>query len=498
MSERTLKEQRQIVAAMKRLEKQQKESSFDPARPDSRPTVVQETILRDISRIKYRYVVAGNRSGKTALAARELAWIVTDTHPYWERPASWANENITIIIACQNLTNGAAEIWHNKLAPFLDLAEWRLEKQGNTLKRIVHRKDGTQIIFVSHSDGSDKSRKQMQGFTAHYVWLDEMPSSMAILEELQARISTTEGLFIATFTPKFKSDAIRKVVDSSIEPVAKKYKMSMLDIPKVDKETELARLAGQPQSVINTVIYGEWSTGENAAYLFEYDTMTVASLPPHYNAGWRHVESVDPALRSKCGYTLWAEDPNDGTWYLVNDQYIEGSQTLDPESLFVQIQRRSEKYNITRRISDSMAWFTSVAAKNGVQYIIPFDKNSRKDELMKKLQLSLSQGKVKVGRWCEAFIDEIQSCQFREDSDKLVNSSSYHTLDCAQYFCDNIPKFDPSAAILPWEHKLLQAHKTRLKSEQEQKRLNQKIDNRPGGRVRKPLAAWGRGRYRIR
>lgn len=493
-------EARQLAAAMKALEKKQLIRAFDAFKPESRPNSKQLDILKDLGHIKYRYVVAGNQSGKSQLAARELAWMLTDTHPYWERPIEWGTEPLLILIAGQDLTMMATELWHKKLAPFLDLNDWKQEKQGNTLKKVTNRKTGDQIVFLSHSDGSEKNRKHMQGYTAHYVWLDEMPTNTSILEELQLRIQSKGGYMLATFTPKFRNDKIRKIVDGSEEPYSKKYRMSKFDNPIFADayEEEMSRLAGFSKSERDTILYGEWSTGDNAAYLFDYDTMTVDKLPEHYNSGWRHVVSVDPALRSQCGYTLWAEDPNTAVWYLVNDNYIQGDASLDPETLYMEVERRSSNYNLARRISDSMAWFTSVAAKYGNPYLIPYNKNSRKDELMKGLQSKLTEGKIKIGRWCGAFIDEIQSCQFREGTDKLINSSSYHTLDASQYFCDMIPKYDPSKAVLPWQQMLLESHRRRLEAESQQLRMKQKADNGPGKRVKKPLKGWKRGRFRIK
>jgi phage terminase large subunit-like protein len=494
-----LYEQKQIAAAIKALQRKQLVSAFDAFRPESRPNQRQEEILRDIGKVKYRYVVAGNQSGKSQLAAREVAWILSDTHPYWERPKEWGNEPLLVLIAGQDLTMMATELWAKKLAPFLDQAEWRPERQGNTLKKVVNKRTGDQIVFLSHSDGSEKNRKHMQGYTAHYVWLDEMPTNTAILEELQLRVQSKRGFFLATFTPKAVNDKIRKVVDSAEEPYAKKYRMSKFDNPLFADafEEEMSRLSGYSDSYRRTVLYGDWSVGESAVYHFNYEQMTVDKLPDHYHAGWRHAESVDPALRSKCGYTLWAEDPNDGIWYLVNDKYIQGDQTLHPERLFAEVQKRSENYNIARRISDSMAFFTSTAARHGVNYIIPYSKNNRKEELIKGLQTALSMGKIKIGRWCGTFIDEIQSCQFQEDSDKIINSSIYHTLDCAQYFADNIPAYDPSKAALPWQTMLHQAHQQRLTDESQKIKMGR---IQQGGRVAKPLSAWNKrgGRYRIK
>lgn len=492
-------EKKQLVAAMRALQRKQLTSSFDAFRPNTRPNDRQLEILNDLGKIKYRYVVAGNQSGKSQLAAREIAWILTDTHPTWKRPEEWRSEPLLILIAGQDLTMMATELWSKKLAPFLDLSEWQQIKQSNTLKKAVNKRTGDQVVFLTHGDGSDKNRKHMQGYTAHYVWLDEMPTNTSILEELQLRIQSKNGYFLSTFTPKFRNDKIRKIVDSSEEPYAKKYKMSKFDNPIFAKsfEEEMSRLAGYSESERNTILYGEWSTGDNSAYHFDYDMMTVDQLPHHYNAGWRHVEAVDPALRSKCGYTLWAEDPNSGVWYLINDNYVEGSNSLDPETLFQTIKKRSSGYNLIRRISDSMAWYTSVASKHGCSYMIPHDKNSRKEELMKGLQAQLSSGKVKIGRWCSAFIDEIQSCQFREGTDKLINASSYHTLDCAQYFCDAIPAYKPENASLPWQTMLYQSHQRRLEAESRAQTLKQH-NKGPGTRKLKSIKGWSRGRKSFR
>jgi len=348
----------------------------------------------------------------------------------------------------------------------------------------------------------------MQGYVANYVWLDEMPTNTSILEELQLRIQSKGkqgkiSSFIATFTPKFRSDKIRKIVDGSKEPYSQKYKMSKFDNPIFADafEEEMARLQGYSSSERRTILYGDWSTGDSAAYRFNYEEMTVDKLPDHYHAGWRHVESVDPALRSKCGYTLWAEDPNSGVWYLVNDAYIQGDQTLDPNELFQIIQKRSSNYNICRRISDSMAYYTSVAAKQGVNYMIPFSKNNRKEELIKGLQIALSTGKIKIGRWCGAFIDEVQSCQFQEDSDKIINSSIYHTLDCAQYFVDSVPKYDPAQAALPWDVMLQQAHQRNLTRKSQEAKLQAKGKSSRVGNIAKHPRAWGsrgKGTYRVK
>jgi len=485
-----LDEQKKIAIALRRLEKSDLDKAFDAFHLKSRPNKKQILVLKDIGRIQYRYVVAGNQSGKSQLAARDLAWFLNDNHPYYTRPEEWASEPMTVLIGVQDLTLGQ-EMWTKKVRPFLH-GDWKEERQGNSLKRCVERNTGDVIYFLSHSDGSEKNRKHMQGYVAHYLWLDEMPSSHKILEELQRRVDARKGRFLATFTPKFKNDTIRRVVDASKAPLSKKYQMSKLDNPiYADRlDEELQKLAGYPESEKRTILYGEWSTGDGAVYSFDYDFMTVTQLPESYGRGWRHVEAVDPALRSKCGYTLWAEDPSTGVWYLVEDKYIEGTQTLDPNELLNIITKRSQGYNVVRRISDSMAWFTSVANTKGITYLIPYDKNSRKEDLIKGLQSALSLGKIKVGRWCTAFIDEIQSCQMSETTDRIINSSSFHTLDCAQYFCDLVPKYEKLNLAQPWAAK--------LREENEQYKAKQAVAASAATSRVRPIRSWGRGRFNVR
>lgn len=484
------KEQRRIAIASKRLTQLNLTKAFDAAFPSSRPTKKQLAVLKDIDKIQYRYVVAGNQSGKSQLAARDLTWVLNNEHPYFKRPAHWGQEPMTILVAVQDLTLGS-EMWYKKIKPFLT-DDWREERQGNSLKKCSNRVNGDTIYFVSHSDGSEKNRKHMQGYVAHYLWLDEMPSSHKILEELQRRVDARQGRFIATFTPKFKNDTIRRMVDSSRAPVSAKYQMGKLDNPiYADRlEEEMQKLAGLPESEKRTILYGEWSTGEDAVYHFDYEAMTVASMPDNYSHGWRHVVSVDPALRSVCGFTLWAEDPNTQIWYLVDDTPVIGSVTLDPETLFQTVFDKYKSYNIVRRITDSMPFFQATASKHGENFMTPYNKNdNRKKDLIKGLQTMLSSNRIKIGRWCTTFVDEIQSCQFREESDKLVNSSSYHTLDCAQYFCDAIPApADKMNYSQPWEVKLRQ--------ENQQFKAKEKA-TASATRI-KPITGWGRGRIKRR
>ncbi len=472
-----LKKEKEILAALKRLEKLQMDKSFDPVNPDSRPTPGQQVILDDLRDIElqpgefypavqYRYVVAGNQSGKTTLAARELAWIVTDTHPTWKRPARWGEEPLLILMAGQDRRMMEIEIWTKKIRPFLNINDWREVRVGGMLTFVEHRDKGHKIVFMSHNDSSESNRAHMQGFVAHYVWLDEMPRKINILEELQRRVDARRGYFIATFTPKSRNEAIKKVIEAAEPPIAKRYRLSKLDNPLYapNKEAEIKKLEGYTEEQKNTILYGDWTGGDNFVYQFDTEKMVVEQLPSYYSRTWRHVVSVDPALKSKFGFTLWGEDPGTGIWYLVKDDYIIG--VYSPDDIVHSVQLATKGYNIVKRISDPHeSWFIGQAAKFKIPYVYPFDKSSRKQELIKNLQIALSNGKIKILASCRTFLDEIQGCQFAEGTDRIVNSSSYHALDCAQYFVDMIPPYDESQRVMGFYEELRSKNEERKKKE---------------------------------
>lgn len=479
-----------LAAAIRRLQKEQLSKAFDPTVPESRPNKKQQAIFDDIGKVQQRFVTAGNQSGKSTLVAREIAWILNRDHPTWTRPREWGDGPLLIIVAGQSRSNMEIELWEKKLAPFLDRTEWKETRSGGILTHVSNKLTGDRVLFLSHSDSSESNRRMMQGYVAHYVWLDEMPSHISILEELQRRVDAKKGYLVASFTPKFRNEAIRRVIEHGRPPVIKQYKMSKLDNPLyADRiEEELQKMEGYSEAYKRAVLYGEWYTGDSAVYEW-HDSMM--HQPENYSAAWRHVEAVDPALKSKFGYTLWAEDPQTGVWYLIRADYIEG--IYDPEEMIQEVKKRSKGYNIVRRVSDASApWFNGVASKSGLTYMTPYAKNNnRKEDLIKNLQSALSGGKIKIAPHCDLFLEEIQSCQWRENSDKIINSSSYHVLDCAQYFVDCKPIYDSTFKAQPWHEALRRGNEARKKAEIKIQKISK------GGRL-KPVGAWARRAHKGR
>jgi hypothetical protein len=483
------KQQKELAAAVARLSRLQRAEAFDPIDSASRPTPQQQAVLDDLGRVKYRWVIAGNQSGKTLTAAREISWIWTETHPKWTRPENWGAEPLLLLVVGRT-TKQIEEVLWRKIAAFVDPAEVKLQRQGGIIQKAIHEPTGNAIIFASHHSDAE-AREKLQAYVAHYVAIDEMPGSAKLLEELQRRVQARDGYFLATFTPKVSNHTIRKMVDMGREPLAKKYRLHMLSNPiyKGREQELLDSISSFSDNYKKTILEGEWLTEEENVYHLDWDTMIRA--PHGYDPSWRHVESVDPALSSALGFTIWAEDPATAIWYCIRSEHITG--IADPQVMVQACQERTRNMNIVRRVTDYAPWFTGTAARLGVlpPYVGVYSKNTRKGELIKGFQEKLGV-RIMIAPWCETLISEIQDCRWSDRGEgKIVNQHIYHCTDSAQYFADCMPSPGARPISVPIHQHIYETHQKRKMAEltkqtREERRQDSKLEKfkvRRGGRV---------------
>lgn len=428
---------------------------------------VEETYDIHVASSTNLYLLANglvtHNSGKSQLAAREVAWVFTESHPFWKRNDEWGSEPLLLLIVSRVGAQGEDVLWR-KISAFLDPADYTIKRSGSQLEKVIHNKNGNTLLFKSHHNEAD-AREKLQAYVAHYVWLDELPRSFRIIEELHRRVQAKKGPFLATFTPKDVNIEIQKIVDHGRAPYSKKYQFHMFDNPiysEKDKADILASMSTYSETYRNTLLRGDWATGEDQVYYFDYDTMVES--PPDYSASWRHVEVVDPALKSALGLTVWAENPLTNIWYLVRADYVRGIYV--PTELVKKVQEIVSGYRIVKRRADPHeVWYIQTAGSMGIHYEGVYKKNERKGELIKKFQESLG-SKIRISPWCGDFLTEIQDCRWSDRADgKIVNASSYHLLDTAQYFTDSIPAPDNSQLALPAHAWLYQQNEKRKVAE---------------------------------
>lgn len=465
MSDKNLKK---MVLALRRLDKIERSSAIDPHNLDAKPSDKQQQILESFGQHKITIVRGGNQSSKTTLGARTFSWMLTETHPFWQRPVEWGQERLQILVLGKS-GKIIEESLYYRIKSYIDPSELHEFRAGNILQKVVHKPTGNTILFQSY-ENVNQARERIQSYTAHGVWIDEMPNSLELFSEALRRIQARDGYFWATFTPLIVNNEIRSFCDHLPETQGKMFKIHMFDNPlyTIEKQAKiLEEMSLYPEHVRRCRLEGEWMSVENAVYYFDPESM-VRSLPPHYSPAWRHVESSDPAARSAHGLTIWAEDPSNGRWYCVRAEYLSGLR--DTDEYIVAVKMRTQGLNIIRRIYDSACpWYADAAVKHGLHYTPVVNKAHRKLEMIKAMQMALGQ-QLFLAPWCQDLVAEFTNMHWSDTADnKIAKSHKYHLHDSAVYFLDCMPKFEGVTFTTDYWHDLRTANQKRKVAEYQTK-----------------------------
>lgn len=450
-----------------KLQKEYREKlryAFDAHVLDSRPTEKQLEIIKSTTNINY--IVASNRSGKSQLGSRIVAWWFEENHPYMKRKEKWGDRPLTILMVGRVGEQMESELWANKLEPFLTPGCYKVVKSGNSISRIEHRENGNKIIFISHHD-ADQARQKAQAYTAQIVWLDEMPTQVGILNELRARVFDSEGYMYCTFTPLIRNQEIRKIVDNKSRR-AKKWFISLFDNPKLGDKTkeeiiEEYRAMSKSESEFQARVYGKWMSADTA--VFSYDSEMHWRKPEGYDPRiWPHVAVVDPAVSGTAGLTVYAREPKRDVWYCVYAKYVKGTAF---SKMVPMIEELLQPFNITKRICDcNPSGFYKEAAEQGIKYQPVTDKSFNKENMIDACNDALANSIVYLSPGSEILVDELISCSRAEDNpDRIVKASKYHTADTFRYFIHLKPKFEVIKAEPKPEERLRVAWKEKLQSD---------------------------------
>jgi hypothetical protein len=267
---------------------------------------------------------------------------------------------------------------------------------------------------------------------------------------------------------------IQKYVDQLKESEGKVYRFNMLDNPlysdPIRKQQLIDRYNYLSDEQRRMIFEGEWLAADGQVYHFDYASMV--AMPEGYTPMWRHIEAVDPAISSATGVSIWAENPKTGIWYCIRTGYVKN--ILVPTDIVNAVRTFSRDLNVIRRISDYAPWFVNTASSMGIQYLTVQDKNhSRKEELIKRLQEALVQD-IRIAPHCTELIEELQECRWSDKAEgKIVNHSSFHVIDTAQYFVDIKPKREVQPTYTSHDDFLYQQNEKRkiAKAREEKKQL---------------------------
>lgn len=418
--------------------------AFDGNNLASRPTPMQDSVLRDISSLVF-WLVCANRSGKSQLGSRVVSWWFENNHPYMARPTEWGDGPLQILVIGRVGEQITSELYEKKIKPFLTPGTYKEVRIGNELKRLEHRKNGNRIIFFSHHDAAN-AREKVQAFTANVIWLDEMPDDAGLISELLMRILTTNGRLYATFTPLIRNEEIRRMVDMP-RASARKVSLRILDNPlfkgrEQEIETEVrANCASEDE--FRARMYGDWYHGDTR--VFAYYAQRHAGLPESYDPSWRHIAVLDPAASGYAGLVVGAENPDSGKWVIVKAKYLQGASAVE---LLATVEQELVGLNITAKWCDcNPAGFHKESSRQGKRWRPYTEKSDRKLELINQVNVWLGHDRITIAPAAYRLEDELTKCSWSDrSSNKIINSSSFHLLDCLRYLLDVVPQWTPGQA----------------------------------------------------
>lgn len=457
------------LAKLKRLHKHQLSLAFDPFDPTSRPTAKQLQIMQDVKH-RAHFVIAGNRSGKTATGGRIVSWYFAGNHPHVDVEALWGTQPLTILVVGRTTAQLEDEIWEKKLKPFMDMSDCDIDRTGGILKKVTHRPTGNKIIFQSHHDAKN-AREKVQAFTAQVVWLDEMPDDASLLSELMLRTISDGGMFYATFTPLIRNARIQKIVDNPLKSKVK-HVLKVLDNPKYagreqEIEDEIRALCAS-EAEFRARMYGEWYMGD--LRVFRYDNeKNLKDLPETYDTTWRHVAFCDPSASGLTGLLVLAEDPETDDWYVTTAEYLNGDAAF---LLVTEVERHLAGLNIVLKMCDcNPAGFYREAHRRGLNWLPYTDKANRKADTIDLANKLLTIPKVYVTTKASRLADEFVECSWDErNPDRIVHASKYHLADPFRYFADSLhrlPKRVETQVMTPTQEIRQQWHKRRAKRDKQ-------------------------------
>ena len=444
----------QAQALQARIDYLRRAQDCDGRREGSRFTSEQQEAADCISSyaVKNVFVMGGNRSGKTMILRRFVAWFLAEPEEaQWKRRPDWDGPLLGVLLSKSHKQLEGSVV--DGILPFFKGdPDFKIIRNGHSIEKLIHKKTGNTLYALVH-ENAGQCRERVQSFAAHMAFLDELPAgphAAALLEEVAARVTDHKGIFVSCFTPKSINPRVKAWVEGMRPPIGRKFSLSFINNPGIDEEakaTRLSEIQSLPEHMRATILVGAWMSAEHTVYqLSDEALVSPQNYSPHM---WRHVVSVDPGLASAQGVVVCAEDPRSGKWYVVHAEKQEKLSDADDavEAVWRLIQQH--QWNVCQVTYDPAGtyWYLAARKHPGIRrYRItaPFNKNSteRKEEMISNLQLALGV-KLFVPPWNEDLIDEFNNCEWSDTTEgKIKKGQKYHLLDSLRYFVDTMPKYE--------------------------------------------------------
>lgn len=281
----------------------------------------------------FAVMFGGNRVGKTASAGAKVAMHATGLYPEWyegrklNRPnTQWVvgvtneqmREAVQVILLGKSNAHGTGMIPKARIR--------RVTKRTgvpdlvDTIE-VEHVSGGSSFIMLKSSAMGDDV---FQGAEIDGAWIDEeVPQN--VVDEVDARMVTTGGQMIMTFTPlKGLTELVVWLLEQEDGKLVKKFYMGWDDALHLTEDMKAAmrkKYAGRPHE-LKSRMTGVPTVGRGLIFPFPEEEWCIKpfKIPKH----WRRIGGLDVGFTHATGAVVIAVDDESDTYYVYGDYKLEG------------------------------------------------------------------------------------------------------------------------------------------------------------------------------
>ncbi len=403
---------------------------------------------------RIRFVLGGNRSGKTECGAAEAAYLLRGIHPYRQDRRDIEGWVVSLSREVQR------DVAQRKLLDYIN-PEWiedivmvsgsKGNPRGGVIDYISVRNVFGGLSRVGFKS-CDQGRDKFQGASLDFVWFDEEPPE-DIFDECYMRLIDRKGSVFATMTPlkglTFVYD--RFFLRSGVDPEIACISMEWADNPWLDP-AEIDRLsAALPEEELERRRYGRFYTAQGLVYK-EFDETVHVIDPIDLPHEWYDIISIDPGLRNPLSAHWYAVD-GDGVIYVAAEHYEAGRDVKHHSDMIRNICMRLDWHTDGRgRINaliDSAAGQRTLASErsvcdlfydNGILVNPKVNKDMFAGINRLKILFRARPARIRIFRSCVNLIRELRSYWWGRND--VPEKKDDHALDELRYYIMTKPEAD--------------------------------------------------------
>jgi len=436
-----------LVQQMMQLEEKERkrvEKAFIPWLPGARPFAEQKNFFRD--RTKTKLCRTGNRAAKTFSTHRDLAWKLMRNHPYrpdWREDYEKSKPKKFWCLGptFEFLKEASWDTYLHKFIPpwyyTNDAGEQMIitkKHQGyEYIDKVIFR-NGDQLEFKSYS----QNILALMGRSIDVAVLDEMPPKLMVISEIVTRVLDKGGDMVMGFTPLNPDEDIKHYLDNHSSLALHTWPLLANPLYKNDPE-KYQRVLDEwehlPKAEREARLNGAWYyESDGTEQVFENIIPEVVEdfeVPLH----WRQARVLDPASHVT-GFSILAEDPNTGEWYVIHsgELYWKGKLAKAED-----IEREIDRYRPTPDFKyclniydNAEAWFS--AHSSGIWR--PCAEKNKQAQII-ALRKIMQDRRLKFFRVGGAAALR-QVYKYKQKDGKVLKKQD-HIVDTLQYFARQIP-----------------------------------------------------------